>query len=192
MGRHIRYDLEYITAAAKDLEEYLLSQVLFWPLSGAKGESLQGDSAQLTPGNLLLSLKRVKYFNWPPEDAAILAKAEKAIAQILERWQSNWSKKAQEDFKKRLALWSDYLEGMASAPQSLRGDYAYNIRLRVILELLAEQPGLDHLRASLANLDQRLRSLVTSGEFVWEEDLRSGFPQDQFWFLYANPAGRKK
>lgn len=191
MGRDIRYDLAYITAAAEDLEEYLLSNVLFWPLSGAKGASLQGDSAQLTPGNLLLSLTRVKSFDWSPEEAGILSKAEKTISHILERWQSNWSRKAQEDFKKRLGLWRDYLEGMASAPQSLRGDYAYNIRLRVILELLAEQPGLDNLRASLVNLDQRLRGLVTPGDFVWEEDVRSGFPQDKFWFLYASPAGRK-
>jgi hypothetical protein len=187
MKRDLNQDLAYLKSAAEDLEAYLLSPVLFWPLSGSKGVSLQGESSQLTPGNLLLCKKRVNNGNWSDDERKTIGEINSRIQQILEKWQSTWQKKAAEDLAKRIKVWTDYLTNLAQSPQRLRGDYAYNVRQRVILQLLSDEIKAGEPENSLKVLDQRLRNIVQTGDFLWEKELAKGFPAELFWYLYVNP-----
>ncbi len=188
--RNQHNDLEYLMAAAADLQQYLLSPHLFWTLSGPRGAALQGDSDQLTPGNLVLTLRRLKTAPMSEEDFRVYSVLRVSVDQTLNQWQANWIKKAAQDFTKRLDLWSDYLHALHKSPQDHRSDYAFNVRNRVILELLLEiipEPE-ESVRQYLAALDSRLAGRVKSVDFIWEETIQAAFPADRYPYLYQIPA----
>jgi hypothetical protein len=40
-------------------------------------------------------------------------------------------------------------------------------------------------REALSTLDSAVRSSLLSGDFIWEPALQSGFPREEYWFLYG-------
>jgi hypothetical protein len=183
-------DLTYIRSAAPDLEQYLLSGVLFWPLNvKGKGRAPAG-ATQLTIGNLLLSMKRLE-----TAAAAGLVKGEELtklftdIERFRQRWKSNWDKKAAQEIVSRLKQWDHYLSELDSE-KGRRGEYPYNIRQRVILGLLLADQDRPNPRdqAYLEALDRRLKNATHASSFVWESTLQNGFPSDGYWYLYREPA----
>jgi len=183
----IEQDLTYVQSTVHELEEYLLSDVLFWPVTAKGGKQLAGGTTQLTIGNLLLSLKRLE-----TADSAFTQARElgNQVEQVRKQWKSNWDKKAGAEIRSRLTQWDHYLAEVAGAQGGAHGDYSYNIRQRVILELLladVDKP-LPKEQTYLAALDQRLRSRTQPTAFIWDASLQAGFPEQLFWFLYRKPA----
>ncbi len=178
------YDAAFIQAAAADLEDYLLSDILFWPLQRTNGAGLGGDSDQLTPGNLLLSLARLG------DDAfsdASLASTLKQIENIRQQWKSAWLNKSRKEWNQRLRLWLRYLEDLGKENHPiLPADYAFHVRNRVILHLLNSEIGNVPVeeKTMLHNGDEMLRSISQAGEFVWQKNLQERFPASTFWYLY--------
>jgi len=187
----IDQDVTYVQSTVHELEEYLLSDVLFWPLTGKSGKPLPAGATQLTIGNLLLSIKRLEAAGELSNRALSEATGLTGLVQrVRSQWKSNWDKKASLEIRSRLTQWDHYLAEVASEHGWNHGDYAYNIRQRVILELLLGD--VDKLmpkeQTYLVVLDQRLRSNTLPSEFVWDEMLRAGFAEQTFWFLYRKPA----
>lgn len=182
-------DLTYIRSSVRDLEEYLLSSVLFWPLSARGRGKLPAGATQLTIGTLLLSLKRLQAaaFTGQVEMEEIDQMAAE-IQTLRRRWKSNWDKKANQEVHSRLNQWDHYVSELSSG-ESKHGDYPYNIRQRVILGLLLDDLEFLDLpdQAHLDGLDQRLRNLTRPASFVWDDTLQMGFPQDVYWYLYRAP-----
>jgi hypothetical protein len=183
-------DITYVQSTVHELEEYLLSDILFWPITGKGGKPLPVGETQLTIGNLLLSMKRLSAAGELSSRALSEATGLTGLVQRVRcQWKSNWDIKANAEINSRLTQWSHYLGEVASEPGWQHGNYSYNIRQRVILELLigdVEMP-LPTEQAYLASLDQRLRSITVPSKFVWNEKLKSGFPDQIFWFLYRKP-----
>lgn len=181
----VENDLEFLRASAPVLEEYLLSDVLYFPLTGEHGRQLTGDSTRLTPGNLLLSQKRVQ--------AAGISQAPDSGVEVLDqitrtrsRWFSRWKLKVAREIPNRLGLWTNYLNDLGEEPAGRVGDFRYNVRLRVILDLLLHESD-DQLvaeKSAIQALDTRLKAKGTSGPFVWDSRLENGFPRDPYWYLY--------
>ncbi|HBA90671.1 MAG TPA: hypothetical protein DCZ08_02485, partial [Anaerolineaceae bacterium] len=63
-------DLAFLHASAPVLEDYLLSDVLYFPVTGEHGRQLSGDTTRLTLGNLLLSLRRLQAVQLPADQTA--------------------------------------------------------------------------------------------------------------------------
>lgn len=179
-------DQGYIRAAAQELEAYLLSSVLFWPLTGPKGAVLKGDSSQLTPGNLLLSLKRSRARAGSMDLSAMDPEQVVHIEHLRSQWRSNWQKKAGQELDHRLTLWKNYLNNLVGTPHHLRGDFQSNVRQRVIVELLRiDLNPADQAQATqLAALDDQLRAISQPGPFIWDDAVMPGFSDGSFWFLY--------
>ncbi len=186
----LHQDLTYLRSAVRDLEEYLLSGVLFWPLSLKGKERVPAGATQLTIGNLLLSLKRLEAAAQSGlSELDDLSRIAAEIERVRRRWKSNWDKKAGQEITSRLRQWDHYLSEL-SAVEGRRGDYPYNIRQRAILGLLISDLGRPTLRdqAHLDALDQRLKNLTHAGGFVWDPDIQTGFPPEEYWYLYRKPA----
>jgi hypothetical protein len=66
-------DWAFAHAAVEDLQAYLLSRELYWPLSPQKEERAAGQLLTLTPGNLLLSLKKLAAAAWKGEQTKFAA-----------------------------------------------------------------------------------------------------------------------
>lgn len=181
-------DLIFLRASVPELEKYLLSEVLYYPVTAERGRQLTGDTTQLTVGNLLLSMTRLRAAELAAEDAVQLENFLQEIERVRFHWRTHWKQKVEREIPNRLRLWKNYLDDWGDSSPARAGDYHYNVRLRVILELLmAETDELliqekDHLRT----LDLRLKGKGNPGDFIWDDILSSAFPQDRFWFLYLH------
>ncbi|GAB4492043.1 MAG: hypothetical protein Fur0016_25670 [Anaerolineales bacterium] len=160
-------DRWYVEEALQQLQEYLLGEELYWAL----GRNLP----RLTPGNLLLALKRLEAVD--PHSAWTLREKLDAIQA---RWRSAWEKKIARETESRLRLWSQFLTEQAHDESPSRAHYAASVRERVILQLLkCSAP-------QLAELDALLRARFQPGGFVWDAMYQSVFPKSEFWFLYGS------
>jgi hypothetical protein len=107
---------------------------------------------------------------------------------VRSRWRVAWGKKAAKSFSVRLRMWADFLNELREQPEEHVGRYAYEVRWRVMLQLLlpdaagVEQAELDLLKT----LDAVLRNNLVGDEFNWDPLLARGFPTDEFWFLYGH------
>jgi hypothetical protein len=171
----IEKDKTYLEAGISELDDYLLSQELFWPIS-ARGFSLP----RLTIGGILLAKARLEARN---------ERIESLIAQldaVRSKWQVAWETKAGREFRSRFGLWSNYLADYRHNPENNVDAYPHEVRYRVMLQLL-----LDELTApppeneGLIQLDSVLRTSLSPGEFIWDVDLQSGFPREVYWYLYG-------
>lgn len=161
--------LTFLKDGLAGLKDYLLSDELFWHVGG---------SQQLTPGNLLFALAYLK-------GAGQASTAEaRQLADLQTEWRKAWEKKTQREFDARLRQWTLFLDEWREQPRRQVDYYATEVRLRALLELLAETA---EQRAQLAGPDAQLRSLTIPADFVWQAEAQGAFPADQYWFLYRQP-----
>ena len=181
------YDLEYAAAGLAALKDYLLTKELFWPISlNAAGKG--PISPKLTAGNLLLTFARLLAYGKSRTLDAIqqseFTRLEREFDALKRKWQVAWEEKVIREFTSRLRQWSHYLDEFSQNPDKQAPYYRSEVRLRVLLELLKDDLG-EVLKEDLSALDESLRAQFTKGDFIWDEDLADGFPQDQYWFLYG-------
>lgn len=160
-------DRKYLENALPELQTYLLSDMLFYPLM----HSLP----RLTVGGLLLAQRRLHAY----EDASPL---DLRLDTLRTKWRTAWGKKAAKELQTRLRLWGNYLNEYRQTAD-LSDYYAHEVRLRVMAGLLVVELGAEP--DELSALDQLLHSKFCSGEFVWDEALMREFSRDDFWFLYG-------
>lgn len=186
----IQKDLDFLQAAIPDLQEYVLSKDLYWPLRLTATTPGSRQTPQLTLGNLALSRARLSAGLLSPEQQAAYQRAVQAIDALKQEWRSNWSKKAAHEYSSRLNLWQQYLRELRGDPRQQGAYYANEVRNRAILALLSPdlldgipQQAPDQLQM----LDGILRGLTEAGPFLWEPEVAGAFPQDAYWFLYVTP-----
>ncbi len=160
-------DRWYVEEALPQLQGYLLGDELYWALGG--------NLPRLTPGNLLLALKRLEAVD--PHSAWTL---RGKLDSIQTQWRSAWEKKTARETESRLRLWSQFLSEQARDEGPHRAHYAASVRERVILQLLqCSAP-------QLAELDGLLRAHFQPGLFAWPPLYQGAFPESEFWFLYGS------
>lgn len=171
----------FLEAALPELKSYLFSKELYWSLAPFLGFNQSADLTTLTAGNLLLSRARLKARPALPKEELLLGNLD----EICQRWKAHWFQKIEKEIPARLSLWGNALteaqeEGFTPA------SYRYQIRLRVMLELLsAELPViLPIYQKQIPALDQLLKAMTFPGSFVWEPEVMLVFPEQEYWFLY--------
>ncbi len=163
-----KQDLAYLETALPELKDYLLSDVLFYPL--------MGNLPRLTIGGLLLAQKRL-------QAGTLGTHLYPKLDSIKRKWYVAWTKKSARELDSRLNLWRNYLNDYRKNSEEYATDYKHEVRLRVMLELLSAE--VDKIPSEIAVLDQLLRVKLISGKFIWDENLQSQFSQEEFWFLYG-------
>jgi hypothetical protein len=168
-------DLQFLMESLPQLQDYLLSKELYWPLSAAL--------PRLSLGAVLLALARMSVIQ--PDKAQ---KLRGQLEAIRAKWKVAWEQKAAREMANRLRLWSNFLSDYSSAPDQQAGFYPQEVRGRVILQLLlAEAPAAPE-KSALADLDAMLKFRLVSGNFVWDVALQPAFPKTDYWFLYGTIA----
>lgn len=171
----VEKDKAYLEAGIPELEDYLLSDELYWPIS-ARGYDLP----RLTIGGVLLSMARLETRG---------ERIEALVAQldgIRSRWRVAWETKAGREVQSRMRLWGNYLSDYRHNPEGHVDAYPHEVRYRVMLHLLlAELPTPPSEQKELAQLDSLLRVNLISSDFIWEADLQGGFSREVYWYLYG-------
>ena len=184
--KSFEYEFRFVQAGTDSLESYLLSDELFWPLDV---HPPAGEPAypQLTLGSLLLSRLRLAAYPKSQAQADQSAQLFSKMDSIRARWKVAWEKKAGHSFSVRLRMWRDYIEEYRNAPQDNTDRYGYEVRLRVMLTLLhGEGAGEDQAEVDLLSaLDRFIRAVLVRSDFIWDMELRAGFPEQEYWYLYG-------
>lgn len=186
------YEIRYLRAGVEALEDYLLSNELYWPI-GVSAPSGARPYPRLTLGGLLLSQKRAHALSLTPEQRTELARLDERIDTARARWRVAWGNKSARGYSARLKLWRDFLEEYRAHPGDNYDRYAYEVRLRVMLHLLEpeardaeEGKMIDRAEFELLDgLDQLLRAVFVPGEFIWDPKLASTFLPQPYWYLYG-------
>jgi hypothetical protein len=152
-------DNQYLSAGVPELESYLLSKELYYPI----GLNLP----PLTLGGILLSLARM---------GTQAANFETRVGAICSKWQSAWDAKSSREVRARSELWVNYLAEYRSDPKSGARLYSQNVRYRAMLSLLGQTKD---------DSDALLKSIFKEGQFVWEEECAPNFSRTTFWYLYG-------
>jgi hypothetical protein len=181
------YDLAFLRNGLDELESYLLSDELFWPMTGhPPGQSTS--FFKLTLGNLLLSMQRLSAYaltgSFTPQENAEYTKLRTLVDTIQQKWQVSWQKKADQEFPSRFKQWVNVLNEIKNDRYNNAAYYANDVRTRVLLDLLTpystESQGYD-----LSPLDAALRNMLKPAPFLWGEALEPGFPEKTYWYLYG-------
>lgn len=183
------YEISYIQAGVAEMERYLLSEELYWPLD-LKAVPGERPYPRLTIGGLLIALKRAWALPLSVSQQSQLQSLDKQIEAIKSQWRVAWEKKAYRSYQARLKMWRDFLEEYKENPGTNADRYDYEVERRVMLHLLSSE--VEQLpqayKDMLAGLDFRLRRVLLPGDFIWDSQVSSGFPADEYWYLYGSLA----
>lgn len=171
-------DRAFLISALRELPDFLLSKDIYWPVDAQPRGQKTSRLPQMSLGNVRLASARLR-----GRDADLVA----GIDHLFDKWRSTWAKKAALEYSNRLKLWEGLLEELIDDPSE--AIYRYQIRTRVILELLLadllkEPP--QHELDLLAGLDARLRAESIESEFIWAGEIQATFPPERFWYLYRS------
>lgn len=176
----------YLQAGIEETEKYLLSDQLFWPLRISSVLS-ETSYPNLTLGGLLLYQAYARPLARSTSQNIELQQIETQIDATRTRWRVAWDRKAGWEFKSRLRQWGNAINEIRVDPENNLGYYRYEVRWRVILDLLqadirdVEAASREHLKS----LDLLLQALFAPGNFIWEPELAAEFPVDKFWYLWG-------
>ncbi len=190
----LEYDRTFLQAGIPELEKYLLSDEIYWPL-GLR--ALQGEAPfpRMTLGWLLLARERAR--GWqasgiPPAQSHVIEQLAIRMDAIRTRWRAAWENKARQEFRSRLTLWTNFINEYRKDRGGHANRYPYEVQRRAMLHLLQQEareipdPELELLH----RMDRFLQSVLAPGEFVWEAEIAPAFPRDVYWYLYGSlPAG---
>lgn len=171
----IEIDREFLEAGIQEMEDYLLSSQLYWPLSTRKR-----GLPRLTIGGLLLANARLE------ADGESRANLLTRLAEIRARRQVAWEKKTNHEVKARCRLWQEYLTDYRHNPEGYADAFPQEVRNRATLDLLLAElytPPAEH--EIVIHLDDLLREYFMPGTFVWDPGLQAGFPREVYWYLYG-------
>jgi hypothetical protein len=178
----------YLKAGLQELESYLLSNQLFWTVNASPPLGEPGYPKFTLGGFLFFDLCASTLAKTSSQDAAMHS-IDADINSCRTRWQVAWERKASWEFGSRLRQWGNVLKEIRLDPEEHLDYYRYEVRWRVLIQLLlseireletAQQEQLD-------GQDLLLRSLFKPGNFIWEPRLAPGFPSDPYWFLWGQP-----
>ncbi|HEY43064.1 MAG TPA: hypothetical protein G4O11_03680 [Anaerolineae bacterium] len=187
------YNLKMASFMLEEIEDYLLSSEVFWPLS--KRMPVGPPLPRLTLGGLILTLDELnaQEKDLSPSQASELYKLRLQMEKVRTKWTVGLERKATQEVRSRLNLWRAYLvdiEERVETPEN----YIYEVRYRVMFERLAslaiQQPEIKPQVEEMRSLDLRLRKIFVPGAFVWDPRLEDIYPRDTFWYLYGLPRPR--
>jgi hypothetical protein len=187
-----RYDLELAAAMADELEDFLISNEIFWPL---ERRAAAGDPPfpQLSLGGLLLTLDELDAWegDLAPAEAGELGSLRVRVEEVRAKRGAAIQRKAGRELRSRANLWRAYvgdLEEEGARPVEL---YPHEVRQRVmagrLVETAADLAEAAPPRRLLGELDSKLRRRFEAGPFVWDRRLAKRYPPGDYWFLYGTP-----
>jgi hypothetical protein len=184
------YNLKLASFMLEEIEDYILSSEVFWPLS--KRSHTGPPLPRLTLGGLFLTLDELnaQEKDMSTSQVADYYKLRLQMEKVHKKWAVGLERKAAQELRSRLNLWRAYLmdiEEQTDTPE----DYGHEVRYRVMFEHLADlatrQPEIEPQVMEMRSLDVRLRKIFVPGAFVWDPRLEDIYPRDTFWYLYGLP-----
>lgn len=175
-------------AMVEEIEPYLLSRDLHWPLQLRR--PAPGKPTRLSLGALQLTLDELESLRtgFTQAQQARLAELHTRLGRLREKHASALQRKAQAEQQSRLRLWQAYLtdlaEGTASG-QDFRREVCYRLMAARLAAWAPSGSAASAMVEASAAQDRRLQALFRPGPFVLEEHLQGVYPGPEYWYLYG-------
>ncbi len=169
----------YVETMTDTLEEYVLSNQLYWKMTGVQYAG--------TIGGTLLRLRQLTA--QPDSNTQRLTNVSTVFAERTEQWMSQVEKLVQREVKTRTNNFRNYLDDMVKNT-SLVTEYPNRVIDRVVLEelkIFRAEAVSSQARQTLTVVDSRLKLMSESSSFVWDDSFRDAFPEAPYWMLYVQP-----
>jgi hypothetical protein len=188
----IEYNLELGKAILEEIEPFLLSEEIFWPLNRHSKRGMPY-FPRLTLGTLLLTLDQLSVQIEGMSNSQ--KRAQQEIQSMLERVRLKWpaalERKAVRESQTRFNLWRAYLSDLEERKDTAE-NYQNEVRNRVMYQRLQDfqrpTPQTSDSQSAIDGLDFYLRSSFKPGPFLWDAALIPVYPSPTFWYLYGRPA----
>jgi hypothetical protein len=191
-GVELAVDLTLAQAMVKELENYLLSDRLFYQLVV---RTPAGDrQPKLTPGVLIETLAQLQWADaeLSADQRQQLDQLEANFTAIRQQWASLWRDKVLVELKSLLDSWNWFMQDCADWRHRCETEYDSEVwiraRVTMLMDEVRDRPELAELRQRLAVLDSRLTRVFRPGRFIWDAKLEEHYPKQQFWFLHGRPS----
>ncbi len=131
----------------EQLEEYLLSDKLFWQISVET--PLGTRQPKMTLGSLYERIQELEAHRAElgPNDRARLEKIEQAWEEAQRRYPEQWREKLRREFKSYMNNWKYFLEQRSSNSERWAQEYKFEVRnrerARLVLQLLGPEAAAD-------------------------------------------------
>ena len=190
-------DLEEARAMVEGLDDYVQGEVLYGSVGGAGLYSADSSMPSLTIGGLLLRLHRLHKLEgqMSPEQKAILTVIETEHDRVRNEWSVHYIQKASNEAGARLRSLEAYFAECEDDPEACAGAYLPEAQRRTILQDIVDGLNQYHmpdsgLDRSLKSHDTQLRRFTEQTAFIWDARLQPVYPQEKYWWLYAEPTGQ--
>lgn len=172
MSETLTKDISYIKNSVPELETFLLSNDVIRHLP----------DISLSAGGVMLAQKRLQSASMDGDVASSLDQ----IDQIRNHWKVAWANKCQQEARMRMRLWGDFILGLAHDGNEPSSAYRHQVRNRVIVQLIEDNhpDRVEEYAESIQRKDKLLVKYSADNDFIWEPEVRDGFPKDKFWYLY--------
>ncbi len=187
----VEYNLDLFEAMLDEIEDFLLSADIFWPLDKRSKPDLP-PYPRLSTGGLLMtqdeSLAQEAEMN--PGQKVQHAKLRRQWDMTLHKWRSALGRKSEREMGMRLNLWRAYLSDLEEGSAS-HFDYHREVRNRVqfarLQTIASESSKTLKMVKTIRSLDALLLNLTIASEFIWDDRLREIYPEGNFGVLYRQP-----
>lgn len=184
----LRQDLEILTAMAAEMDSYLMSEVLFWPME-------KGNMPRLTLGGYLMRQHRLVALKelLTAEEATQLDAAVSQFNAALVEKIVRFEQRANQELEARLRQWGEYLKDLSRDSGSGGAYYGTAVEPRAMIAALVNKLKLppykleSRVSQQITMYDNNLRRRWQSGDFIWPEDWQPAYPEKAYWWLYGRP-----
>lgn len=181
----IDLDLKEVKAMVDTLVPYIYENDLYGKINI--------DSARLTPGSILLRLRRLNALRdqMNPAQAAQFEKINAKNEAVFKEWNVAYGNKMLREAESRLRDLQTYLSECKDDPKLCANSYNPEaLRRTLVAEILAALPpevDSTEVKNTAKSVDSGLRRYVREAPFFWDAVLQPIYPQETFWWLYGRP-----
>ena len=182
----LKHDLTVLEAMAEAMDEYLRSDVLFYPLG-------RSDLPQLTLGGYLMRQQRLLALRdlLDMEEQRRLHEAINTYNEALREKVVRFERKAHDELLARLRQWREYLQEVKQGQNIAYYDSAVDTRamIKALVDQLRVPPYQleEDLPAEVGRVDRELSRVWNRGDFVWPPEWQPAYPRESHWWLYGHP-----
>lgn len=184
----LRQDLKILEAMVVEMDDYLRSQAMFWPLADSS-------LPRLTLGGYLMRQHRLSALDQLLDDDerdrfnVVVENFNDALVEKVVRFEQH----AHDELHARLRQWSEYLRELSHESIAAGDYYGSAVETRAMIAAL-----LDKLEMPPYELDKRVLNELGAYDgalanhwiangFIWPKEWRSAYPRSSYWWLYGRP-----
>jgi hypothetical protein len=183
-------DVTILVEMAKEMADYLRSDVLFWPL-------MKGGLPKLTLGGYLMRQHRLLALPelLSADEQASVDTAVTQFNQALVEKIVRFEQKAHQELEARIRQWREYLKDFRWERGAAIAGYTSAVETRVMMTAVTDKLQMPpyqldkRITEQIVLLDNNLRGRWHSGGFLWPEAWQPAYPRTEYWYLYGGVKG---